>query len=248
MKRIMKPARCILGWCYGIYAWTVFAMVLLLAGSIIVVLRQPRHARLVARGAARAMFRLAGLQVSAQGLDRLPRAPHILLVNHTSFLDAIALTALLPARPGYAFATRQQYRSQALLCPLLRALGTIVLQGGDTPHKPSNISLLRMALRRGDNLVVFPEGKFVPEAGLGHFHTGAFVAAASEKVPLVIAGLHGARTVLRLGSWLPRRTEIEFKIGAVLVPQGKDENALSQLGHAAREAMLPLTGEPDVDE
>lgn len=241
----MKPVRRILEWCYGAYAWLVFAIVLLLAGSIIAMLRRPRYSRPLARGAARTIFLLAGIRISAQGLGRLPHEPHILLVNHTSFLDAIVLVALLPARPGYAFVARQQYRSQAVLCPLLRAIGTIVLQDADSLHRSSNVSLLRIALRRRDNLIVFPEGRFTPEEGLGHFHTGAFVAAASEKVPLVIAGLHGARTVFRLGNWLPRHAAIELKIGAVLIPQGKDEDSLSRLSEAAYEAMLPLTGETD---
>jgi 1-acyl-sn-glycerol-3-phosphate acyltransferase len=95
--------------------------------------------------------------------------------------------------------------------------------------------------------VIFPEGRFVPEEGLGHFHSGAFVAAASEKVPIVIAGLHGARTALRLGSWLPRRAAIELRIGAVLMPDGKDAVSLSRLSEEAREAMLPLTGEKDAE-
>jgi 1-acyl-sn-glycerol-3-phosphate acyltransferase len=247
MKRIMKPLRRLLEWSYAAYAWCVFSLVLLLFGGLAVLLRRPSYARPAARAAARAMLVLTRMPVSAQGRRRLPHGPHILLVNHTSFLDPLVLIALLPALPGYAFVTRQQYRSQALLCPLVRALGAIVMRDRGALHNSSNVSLLRIALRRGDNLVIFPEGRFVPEEGLGHFHSGAFVAAASEKVPIVIAGLHGARTALRLGSWLPRRAAIELRIGAVLMPDGKDAVSLSRLSEEAREAMLPLTGEKDAE-
>lgn len=243
----MKAIRGILDYGYGLYAWLVFGLVLPVCGGLILLARRAPVARVVARGAARVVFLLTGMRVSAHGLHRLPRGPHILLVNHTSFLDPLALVALLPARPGYAFVTRQQYRSQSLLCPLLRVLGTVVLRWPDSLHRSSNVTLLRIPLRRGGNLVIFPEGRFVPEEGLEHFHSGAFVAAASEMVPVVVAGLHGARTALRLGSWLPRRTPIELKIGAVLVPEGKDEHSLSRLIEAARAAMLPLTGESDAE-
>ena len=69
---------------------------------------RPRVARRIARLGARLLFRLAGVSLSAIALDRLPRTPHILLVNHASYLDAIALTALLPSDPGYAFAAKRE--------------------------------------------------------------------------------------------------------------------------------------------
>jgi 1-acyl-sn-glycerol-3-phosphate acyltransferase len=246
-KRIVDLLRRIPEWSYGVYAWIAGCAVLLLFGSIIALLCRPAYARPIARMAARLGFLLVGVRVSASGLHRLPDGLHVLVVNHTSFLDGIVLTALLPARPGYAFVVRQQYRSQALLWPLLRALGTIVLTSANPAHSASNVPLLEMALRCGENLLIFPEGRIVPEEGLGHFHSGAFVAAASEKVPVVVAGLHGARTALKLGTWLPRRAEIKLRIGAVLLPEGKDEDALSRLSHVAHAAMLPLTGEKDAD-
>jgi 1-acyl-sn-glycerol-3-phosphate acyltransferase len=104
---------------------------------------------------------------------------------------------------------------------------------------------LRLALKRSSNLIVFPEGRILPQEGLGHFHSGAFIAAAAEHVPIVVAGIHGAREALRLGSWLPRRRAIELRIGPVLLPHGKDKAALSRLAEAAHRAMEPLTGETD---
>lgn len=242
----MDSVRRVSEWTYGCYVWILFVLVMLTLGSLIVLLRRPSYARPVARSAARTLFRLAGMPISARGLDRLPRQPHILLVNHTSFLDPIVLTALLPARPGYAFTARQQYTSQALLWPLLRALGTVIL-GRHTAlqRKTSNVDLLKATVSRGENLVVFPEGGFTPEAGLKSFHSGAFVAAAAAHVPIVVAGLRGARTALRLGTWLPHRTAINLEIGAVLMPDGKDASALQKLSDAAHHAMLPLTGERD---
>ena len=244
----MKRARTFIEWAYGCYAWLLFLFTMLLASSLILLLHRTPRTRPVARYAARAMFRLAGVPLSAQGLARLPATPHIVLVNHTSFLDPIALVALLPARPGYAFVARQQYAIQGLLCPLLMALGIVVLRSEEhSPHRHPNVTLLKSSLRRGNNLVIFPEGRIVPNEGLGRFHSGAFIAAAAEQVPVVIAGLHGARDALRLGTWLPRRHAIELKIGDVLTPAGTDEESLSQLSDAAHKAMLPLTGERDTE-
>jgi len=245
----MNGQRHIQKWAYGCYAWVVFGTILLLTGALAMLMRKPRRARPVVRMAALILFRLTRMPVTVHGLEQLPTGPHILLVNHTSFLDPIVLTACLPARPGYAFVVRQQYRSQALLWPLLKPLGTVVLRPSAGSGRPSeNIALLAAALRRGDSLVLFPEGGFTPASGLKHFHTGAFVAAATESVPIAVAGLRGARTALRLGRWLPRRVPIRLEIGEVLVPEEKDPHALAQLCRTAYEAMLPLTGEGKADD
>jgi 1-acyl-sn-glycerol-3-phosphate acyltransferase len=128
---------------------------------------------------------------------------------------------------------------------LLKALGLVLLRDEGASRGHANVSLLRLALRRGSNLIIFPEGQIVRQEGLGHFHSGAFIAAAAEHAPIVVAGIHGPREALRLGSWLPRRRAIELRIGTVLLPHGKDSAALARLAEAAHHAMEPLTGETD---
>lgn len=230
-------------WIYGCYTWIIFVVLVLLFGILALLAGRPHRARYLARVFARLMFRLVGIQLSVTGLDRLATHPHILLVNHTSYLDAIALTALLPAAPGYTFTTRQEFPLQSLLCPLLGSVHTIVLkhpQGGD---HTGNVDRMKSALEQGENLLVFPEGQFAPEAGLKPFHSGAFVAAAHVDAPIVVACLRGARNALRLGTWLPKRTPISLLIGPTLTPCGKDPDALHALMAAAHVAMVPLTGE-----
>ena len=230
---------------YGAYAWAAFALILLVFGAAIVALRRPARSRPVARAGCRLLFRLLGMPLSAHGLERLPPATqrHLLLVNHSSFLDGLALVAMLPARPGYAFVVRQQFRIQGLLCPLLRALGTVVLAPASAGSHAGNAARIAHALRRRGNLIVFPEAGFVPEPGLRRFHSGAFVTAAQAGCPLVVAGLRGAREVLRPRGWLPRRAALTLEIGPTLQPDRED---IGPCMRAARQAMLALTGEPDM--
>jgi len=245
LRRISEAGGRAGAWLYGAYVWLLIGMLMLVCGGMIALLRNPARGRPIARAATRALFRLAGMPLSASGLERLPDAPHILLVNHTSFLDGIALMALLPPRPGYAFVVRQQFRVQSLLCPLLHGLGTVALAPAGAGSHAGNAARIAHALRRGGNLVVFPEAGFVPEAGLRRFHSGAFVAATRTGAPLVVAGLRGARLALRPRTWLPRRSAIALEIGPVLRPRRNDEADIGTLMRAARQSMLPLCGEPD---
>jgi 1-acyl-sn-glycerol-3-phosphate acyltransferase len=245
IARASLHARKIGAWAYGCYAWSVFALIVLSFGGLVVLLRRPSQGRRVARFGARLLFRLARIPLSAEGLDRLPARSHVLVVNHTSFLDGLVLTALLPACPGHAFTVRQEFEIQRLLCPLLRSLGTVVLGHSHAEHGASNVDLMTLALRRRKNLLIFPEGGFIPEPGLRPFHSGAFAAAANANVPVVVAGLRGVRSALRPRTWLPRRVRITLEIGPVLTACGNDPDAIAQLSASARKAMVPLSGESD---
>lgn len=232
-------------WVYACYAWAVFAVLALLCGGLIALLQQPPLGRRIGHFAARMLLRITGVTIAVSGLDRLPQQPHVLLVNHASYLDAILLTALLPPTPGYAFTAKREYVSQRLMRALLTGLGTIFIERFDIKRSTEDVDLMVSALVRGENLLVFPEGTFSRETGLKPFHAGAFVAAAKANTPIVVAGLRGTRTALRDETWLPHRVPIAFEVGPVLMPSDPDWAATARIRAVARKAMAPLSGEFD---
>ena len=104
---------------------------------------------------------------------------------------------------------------------------------------------LAAAARAGDSLVIYPEGTFTREPGLRPFHMGAFVAAAQSGRPVVPVALRGTRSVLRDGSWLPRRAPVEVHIEKPLAPRGGGWSDALALRDEARRAILARCGEPD---
>jgi len=102
------------------------------------------------------------------------------------------------------------------------------------------------AVRTGRSLVFFPEGTFTRMPGLLPFHMGAFVAAAEAGVPLVPVTIRGTRSLLRAGSWFPRRGAVRISVAAPIVPEGSDWAAAVKLRAAARAALLAHLGEPDL--
>ncbi|MGV3741638.1 MAG: lysophospholipid acyltransferase family protein [Burkholderiaceae bacterium] len=242
--RKTRILRRVCSFAYACYAWIVFLICTGVFGTLAVVLRKPSLAQRVLKTGARLMCRLGGIALSIEGEEHLPARPHVLILNHTSFMDPIALLALLPPRPAYRFAARQQFRRQSVLGPLVKSAGTIILKRPDQHHHLSNVELLAQALRAGDKLLLFPEGGFSPEPGLHAFHSGAFVAARQENAPVVVACIQGAADVLRPRSWLPRRHPVRVLVGPVLYPQGTAEVPLEVLMQAAQSAMAQLQEQP----
>ncbi len=235
-------------WLYGSYAWLLFILTFLTAGSLIGVLQLPRAGRRIAHAASRMMYFLGGVSLVAEGLDRLPDRQHILLVNHSSFVDGIALSALLPPTPGYSFVVRQEYDSQVLFYPLLKGLNTLILER-HASHGDAHLNRDKLiaALQEGRQLLIFPEGAFRPEPGLLPFHSGAFIASARVGVPITLAVLRGAREELRPGTWLPHRTSLHLTIGPTLLPDTSNVNSPQILQQQAYQLMQEIMQEMQKD-
>jgi 1-acyl-sn-glycerol-3-phosphate acyltransferase len=82
---------------------------------------------------------------------------------------------------------------------------------------------------------------------------GAFVTAAQANIPVVPISIRGTRSMLRSGSWFPRRGRITISIGEVIRPDELPETVQSDrwqlalaLREKAREYILHHCGEPDL--
>ena len=105
-------------------------------------------------------------------------------------------------------------------------------------------------LRAGDSVFVFPEGTFVPEAGVRPFQLGAFKAAVDTGAPLIPVSLAGTRNILRDRTFLPRPGNVTITISPPIFPRsaGNSQTAnwqeLVRLRDASREAIGRYSGEP----
>ena len=242
--RITVTARRAGLWCYGIYVASLFILLAPAAGVLVRLISRPSVGRKIMQLVARAFLQLSGLRVASRGLEALPAGPHVLIVNHTSYLDIVILTALLP--PDYAFVAKAELQGGPMTAAVLRALGTLFVERFDVTQSGEDVAAMVAALNTGTRLLVFPEGTLTREAGLKSFALGGFVAASRAGVPVVVAGLRGVRSVLRDETWLPRRGSIELEVGPILEPGGRDWAAAVTLAQKARAAMLPLVAEPDL--
>lgn len=244
--RAVDALRGVLAWCYGLWAWIALGTALLLTLPILMLVARVRVVRVAAHWGARLARRLALLPLTIKGLERLPAKPHVLVINHASYLDALILTAVLPPTPGYAFVAKHALRHAPVGGRVLAHLGALFVDRADARHGIEQTAAMVERLGAGERIAVFPEGTFSRETGLRPFRMGAFAAAARAGVPVVVMGLSGTRHALRDRTWWPRRVRLTCVVGEVLVPTGQDWAAAVQLREAARTALQTLTGEPDL--
>src|SRR5262249_49783723 len=196
---------------------------------------------------ARLLFSLSGIPLVARGLENLPAGrPFVLASNHTSYLDGAALLAVLDWR-NYAFVAKKELAAGPITRIFVSGLGAIFVERFDVQKSAEHADALVEAAKRGVSLIVFPEGTLMRHTGLMPFRAGAFQVAAQAGIPVVPVALRGVRSVLRDGTWYPRRAPIAVTLGAPIEPDGDDWSAVLRLRDRARAEILQYCGEPDLE-
>ena len=165
---------------------------------LVVVARRParRLARFYWRGVARIM-RL-GIAVKGHPPDR---GPALLVANHISWLDVIALGAVVEA----AFIAKSEVGSWPLIGLVARAGRTLFVDRSERADAASAVAAMRARFAAGDMLVLFAEGTSSDGRRVLTFRTPLLAAAAPAEQPLKVIPV--SISALKLGGLpLCRRT------------------------------------------
>jgi len=230
---------------YAAYAHLVFWSLAPPAWLLIALLPRERWRWSVMRTGARLLFRLAGIPLHVEGLADWPADRTCVVVsNHASYLDGVALVALLPG--PFSFVAKRELGEQFVPRVFLTRIGTLFVERFDVQRGLSDARQTVESVKAGRSLMFFPEGTFTRIPGLRNFHMGAFVAAAEAAAPLVPVTIRGTRSILRDDSKFPRRGDIRVSVASPIVAEGTDWAAAVKLRNAARAALLEHLGEPDL--
>ncbi len=231
---------------YGAYAWLVFALLAPPTWLLTALAPHPTAAWRVNRLAARIILSLAGIRLTVRGLEHLPRRPCVVVANHASYLDGIALLAALP--PHVGFVAKREFLDQPVARIYLSALGAQFVERFDTRRSVEDARRLVDVAKGGMSLGFFPEGTFRRTAGLGPFRLGAYATAVAAAVPVLPVAIHGSRALLRAEQWLPRHGTITVTLGRPVFAPAMDAFAAAvALRDASRTHILAHCGERDVE-
>jgi len=248
LRRLLRAAQA---YSFAAYAWLVFALIGLPTFLAVALLPAVRWRWRAMRAGAWCAARATGTRLTVAGLENLPAAgaPCVLAANHMSYLDGIALVAML-LRP-FGFVAKAEFQRNPVLRVFLARIGCEFVERFDREQGVADARRLAQLTRAGRAFLYFPEGTFTRVPGLLPFRLGAFVAAAEAEVPVVPIAIRGTRDMLRGDTWFPRRGTIAITIGPAVdpraAPPGSDrwQTAL-WLRDATRAWILEHSREPDL--
>jgi 1-acyl-sn-glycerol-3-phosphate acyltransferase len=229
---------------YAGYVWSLFAILAPLVWISVNLLPRLSWRWALIRGAARLLLGMARVPLSLEGLEQLPRGrPQVIVANHASYLDGIFLVAALPE--PVAFVAKAELRGNFIAARFLGLIGAEFVERFDARRGVADTDQLTDRVRSGGALLMFPEGTFERAPGLLPFRMGGFLVAAQAGVVVLPLVIRGTRSLMRAGSWFPRRGAVRIILGSPLQPAGSDWVAAVRLRDAARAEILRHCGEPD---
>lgn len=219
-----------MAYLYGLlYMSLFFPLTFLVAGTALVCsLPAPRRYGFFARFWGRMGLALAGIRVTVSGAERLPAGPVIVMSNHQSNFDILALQGYFPRRLSW-IAKRELFRIPVFGASM-RQGGYIPLDRGHGRKALKSIDEAAQQIRAGASVIIFPEGTRTRDGKLLPFKRGGFMLAARAGVPVVPVTLRGSFEINPGGSLrlYPFR-KVEIRIGdAVGMPEGMKRSAAEE--------------------
>lgn len=231
---------------YGAYLWGVFGAVMLAGGGMLLVSRSPVRNRRTIKHVARFLLRAGGITLRVEGAERLSTCqPCVIVANHASYLDSLALVATLPETVTYT--PKRDFTRYRSIRFFLERLGARFVERQDVRAGIHDIAAVEATVKQGESVAVFAEGGISRSAGLRPFHMGAFQVAAHTGVPVLPIGIRGTREMMPADIWTPRHGSISLSVGEPIQPEGSDWAAALRLRDAAYEQVVVLSGEPPVE-
>ncbi|MGU3293827.1 lysophospholipid acyltransferase family protein [Williamsia sp. M5A3_1d] len=142
-------------------------------GTMVQLLPRPLRRRFI-RLAARSL--LAALGIAVEIDDRRPfvgRGAGLVVANHTSFLDIVAIATVVPAR----FVAKSELQGWPVIGGLARRLGVIGIRRESLRQLPGVLDQMVEGLHADDAVGVFPEGTTWCGRSGGRFRPALFQSA-----------------------------------------------------------------------
>lgn len=156
----------------------LLASAIILLGAAGPAYGRTRRAAAAAGLGSRLLLRALGIRLVVRGTARDGAA--LVVANHVSWVDVLAVTATAPAVP----VAKCEIAAWPLIGALARRTGTVFVSRRVGRDLPDSIAGITAALRRGHRVLLFPEGTTTAGGPPGAFRRAGFQAAVDAAVPV----------------------------------------------------------------
>jgi 1-acyl-sn-glycerol-3-phosphate acyltransferase len=197
--------------------------------------RQQRVARLWSQ----MILWTVGAKVQVEGLEKIDTSkPQVYVVNHLSAFDIPVLYTHLPFQ--FRILAKKELFRYPFMGWHLRRSGQIPVVLENPKASVRSLSLAVAAIRKGNSLVIFPEGGRSPNGQLQAFMGGAFYAAVKAQVDVVPVVLVGTYEMLKMNSYHIKPGPVQMVVGSPISTVGMSTRDIAKITERARIMMGDL--------
>lgn len=162
------------------------------------------------------------------GLENIPaQGPFIMAANHQSYLDGMFVMSTLPnnlIRHTF-FTAKESHVTKPLAIYLARRLNVIVLRQGNIK---SSILQVGKALKRGENIIIFPEGTRTEDGKIADFKKTFAILSVELGIPVIPLTIKGAYEAMPKHQKIPSRGNVSVTVHKPIKPEGLDYDQLTE--------------------
>lgn len=203
--------------------------------SLVVSLFDPTGERQqnVARLWSRMILWTVGAKVRVEGLDKIDISkPQVYVVNHLSAFDIPVLYSYLPFQ--FRILAKKELFRYPFMGWHLRRSGQIPVVLENPKASVRSLNLAVAAIRKGNSLVIFPEGGRSPNGQLQSFMGGAFYTAVKAQVDVVPIVLVGTYEMLKMNSFHIKPGSVQMIVGSPIPTVGMSTRDIAKITEQAR--------------
>jgi 1-acyl-sn-glycerol-3-phosphate acyltransferase len=203
--------------------------------SLVVSLFDPTGERQqnIARLWSRMILWTVGAKVQVEGLDKIDISkPQVYVVNHLSAFDIPVLYSYLPFQ--FRILAKKELFRYPFMGWHLRRSGQIPVVLENPKASVRSLNLAVAAIRKGNSLVIFPEGGRTPNGQLQPFMGGAFYAAVKAQVDVIPIVLIGTYEMLKMNSFHIKPGSVQMVVGAPISTAGMSTRDIAKITEQAR--------------
>ncbi len=175
---------------------------------------------------ARVILRMY-FRLKAEGIENIPAGPIILAPNHQSFFDGLFVATSLKNKifkSTYFYAKEKHVRKSWV--KFIANRHNVIVMDINKDLK-SSLQNLAEVLRKGRNIIIFPEGTRTRDGKLGDFKKTFAILSRELNIPVVPVAIKGAYEALPRGSRFPRPfKKISIKFYQPVYPQDHSYDSL----------------------
>jgi 1-acyl-sn-glycerol-3-phosphate acyltransferase len=196
---------------------------------------------------ARGLSRRMNIEVEWHGVDAIDWSkPCVIMANHQSYLDVLALYRALP-RP-FGFLAKKELYNIPYFNGVMRALGCVPVDRQNHEKAVASVENSARIVRAGSTIAVFPEGTRGPGDRILPLKKGPFYLTQEAQVPTVPIGLRGTGTLMPRRNTGIRPGLLEVYVGEPIPPPPPgDAQARKALMARVRSELSRLAALPEID-
>lgn len=189
---------------------------------------------------SRGILGLGGIRVETSGLEHVePWSAQVVVANHQSLFDILALFATLPVR--LRFIAKMELSRIPLFSGAMRQAGHVFI---DRSNLRQALRAMRAAGGRmreeGVTLCIFPEGTRSKSGKLQPFRKGSFVLAIETGTRMVPTAIEGGAAILPKGRMLVRPRPIRIRCAPAIELERMEREDRDDLLDETREAIAGM--------